>query len=590
MKNLRSVICTVLGHIDHGKSSILDKIRGTTIVESEAGQITQAIGASIVPLSTIKRICGPLLKVLKVELTIPGLLFIDTPGHEAFTNLRKRGGNLADIAIIVVDINEGFKSQTHEALEILKQYKTPFIVAANKIDLIPGWKIIQEDLLINQIAQQDEEVIKLFDKRFYMLVNSLAEKNFNSERFDRVEDYTKQIAIVPCSAKKSLGIAELLMVISGLAQRYLESSLQFNPNGRARGTILEIKQERGLGTTLDIILYDGTLKTNDTVVIGTLEEPIVTKVRALFEPMPLAEMRDKRAKYKDVNSVTAATGVKVVALDIKDAVAGMPLVSVKGNIEAIKADVKKEVSDVLIETSEQGLVVKADSLGSLEALVRLLKGRNIKIRRASIGNITRKDIADAETNLDKNPLLAVVLGFNVELNPESKSLLEKKTVKAFTHNVIYSLIEDFEHWVEEEKKSHEKEEIDKLIRPCKIQVMKGYVFRQSNPAIVGVDILAGVLNAGIPLMKQDKKITTVKGIQLEKENISKATQGKQVAISLEHVTMGRQIHENDILYSAIPEEDFRQLKKLRAYLTHDDVNVLKEIAAIMRKQNPMWGI
>jgi translation initiation factor 5B len=590
MKTLRAVICTVLGHVDHGKSSILDRIRGTTIVESEAGQITQAIGASIVPLSTINRICGSLLQALKIELTIPGLLFIDTPGHEAFTNLRKRGGNLADIAILVVDINEGFKPQTLEALEILKQYKTPFIVAANKIDLTPGWKVFPDQLLLKNIAEQDDEVVKLFERKFYNLVASLAEKNFNSERFDRVDDFTKQVAIVPCSAKKGTGIPELLMVIAGLAQRYLESSLKFNPHGQARGTILEIKQETGLGTTLDIILYDGTLKKNDNVVIGTLGEPIVTKVKALFEPMPLAEMRDKKSKFEAVSSVTAATGVKIVVLEAKNAVAGMPLMSVTKDVDSIKDEIKKEVEDVLIETDGKGVVVKADALGSLEALIRLLKEHGVEIRRATIGNISRKDIAEAETNVDRNPLLAVVLGFNVELNPECKSILEKKSVKVFTHKVIYSLIEDFEKWREEEKKRHEKEEIDKLVRPCKIQLMKGYVFRQSNPAIIGVDILAGVLKAGAPLMKDGKQITVVKGIQQEKENITSASQGKQVAASLEHVTVGRQIHENDILYSSIPEEQFRQLKKLKSYLTYEEIEILKEIALIMRKENPMWGI
>ena len=419
---LRSVICTVLGHVDHGKSSILDTIRGSAIVKSEAGQITQAIGASIIPLSTVENICGPLLAQMNMKFTIPGLLFIDTPGHQAFTHLRKRGGNIADIAILVVDINEGFMPQTIEAIEILRHAKTPFVVAANKIDLIPGWKK-EAGLLLQNIQTQSPEVQGLLDTRLYTVVGSLSEHKFDSERYDRVEDYSKQVAIVPCSAKTGNGIPELLMVLTGLAQRYLEVSLNVNLEGPAKGTILEIKKDKGLGTTLDVILYDGTLKRNDTIVIGTLDEPIVTKVKALFEPAPLAEMRDKKSKFVPVDEVRAATGVKISAMDIDNAVAGMPIMSADDTtIDAVSAQIKSEVQEVLVETAEEGIVVKADSLGSLEALISIFKEKGVSIRKASIGNITRKDVLEGFSSFEKNPLNSAVLGFNVEISPEIESM------------------------------------------------------------------------------------------------------------------------------------------------------------------------
>ena len=142
----------VLGHVDSGKTSILDKIRGTGVQGREAGGITQAIGASIIPIETIKKICGKLLDSLNIKLTLPGLLFIDTPGHAAFVNLRKRGGNLADIAILVININEGLMPQTIESINILKQYKTPFIIAVNKIDLVNGWRSQKEKSLLKSIS------------------------------------------------------------------------------------------------------------------------------------------------------------------------------------------------------------------------------------------------------------------------------------------------------------------------------------------------------------------------------------------------------------------------------------------------------
>ncbi len=586
MNSIRSPICTVVGHVDHGKSSILDYVRHSNIIKGEAGAITQAIGASVVPLETIREICGPMLDTLKIKFNIPGLLFIDTPGHAAFTNLRKRGGTLADIAILVVDINEGFKPQTIEALEILKQEKTPFIVAANKIDLLPGWNTNKENLL-KSISKQSQDVQKHLDTKIYELVGRIYEFGFQSERFDRVENYTKQVAIIPVSAKTGEGIPELLMVITGLAQKYLESCLKCDISGPAKGTVLEVKRDKQMGVSLDVIIYDGTLKKGDYLVIGGMEQPIVTKPRSFFTPMPLSEMRDKKAVFKSYDEVNAAAGVRISAPDIEEVVAGMPLMSCsEKDIEKTKEIIQNQISQVIIEKDEEGIILKADSLGSLEALVKVFRESDITIRRASIGNISKKDIIDAESNYEKDPLKTVIIGFNVSINDDAKS----DKVKIFTNDIIYKLIENFEKWVQGEKKRREAEEVDSLVRPCKIKVMKGYVFRQNNPAVVGVDILTGKVKTGIRLMKDIEPLTTVKGIQLDKKNISVAEEGKQVAVSLDKITIGRQVCEEDILYSVIPESDFRRLKELKKYLTSGEISILKEIAEMMRKENELWGI
>ncbi len=600
-KPLRSVICTVLGHVDHGKSSILDRIRGTSIVKSEPGQITQAIGASIVPVSVIKKLCAPLLQQLKLNLTIPGLLLIDTPGHAAFVSLRKRGGVLADIAILVIDLNEGFMPQTLEALDILKNYKTPFIVAANKVDLVPGWRAdvySSDDLLLTTVSKQQQSVQEDVDKRLYNLVAKFAELGFDSDRFDRVSDYSKQLAIIPCSAKAGVGIPELLVVVSGLAQRFLETELSFTPDSAAKGTVLEVKQEKGLGATVDVIIYDGSLQRNDTIVIGGVTAPVVAKVKTLLEPQPLAEMRDRKAKFVAVEKVTAATGVKIVGSGVEEAIAGMPVVSVSGSLslEDAKKLVQKEVEEFSLAVDESGIVIKADTLGSLEALMKLLHEKNITVKAASIGNILRKDIADAESNLDSNPLATTILGFNVSLGSEAEGSVPP-SVKIITGNVIYSIMDEFLAWQQKEKQKLESKSLEKLTRPCKIQLLRGYVFRQSNPAIVGVEVLGGSLRTGMRLMKSTasasesgKPITSVKEIQLESENITTAEKGKQVAASLEKVIIGRQLSEGDILLSFIPEDDFRKLKEFKQYLSADEMEMLREIAELMRKDNPVWGI
>ena len=586
MNTIRSPVCTVVGHVDHGKSSLLDYIRHSNVTKGEAGAITQAIGASLVPLEIINEMCGPLLDSLKIKFTIPGLLFIDTPGHAAFTNLRKRGGNLADIAILVVDINEGFKPQTKEAVEILKHKKTPFIVAANKIDLLPGWDSAKDNILKN-ISKQGPDTQKSLDIKLYELVGKLHEFGFASERFDRVSDYTKEIAIIPVSSKTGEGIPELLMVLTGLAQKYLEKCLKCDVNSLAKGTILEVKEKKGLGVILDVIIYDGTLKKDDIIVIGGIENPVVTKAKALFEPMPLSEIRDKKARFKQVDKVCAARCLRISAPEIENVVAGMPLMaSSRDSLEKTKQEIQKLVSEVIIETDEQGIILKADSLGSLEALIIIFREKNIKIRKASIGNISKKDVIDAESNYEKDPLKSVVIGFNVSLNDDAKS----EKVKIFTSDIIYKLIEDFEKWVEGEKKRREASEVDMLVKPCKIKIMPGYVFRQNSPAVVGVDILEGKIKTNMRLMKDVVHLTTIKSIQSEKKKVTEAEKGKQVAISLDKVTVGRQINEGDILYSVIPESDFKKLKEMKKHLTEGEITLLKEIAVMMRKENILWGV
>ncbi|MFH1850172.1 MAG: translation initiation factor IF-2 [archaeon] len=585
MAKLRSPICAVVGHVDHGKTSLLDKIRNTSMVSSEPGLITQSIGASLIPLSVINELCGALAKNL--NLNVPGLLFIDTPGHAAFTSLRKRGGTLADLAILVVDVNEGFKPQTVEAIEILKAEKTPFIVAANKIDLIPGWEIGDRNVLFS-IRSQAESVQQELDKRLYQLVGVIHEHGFASERFDRVDDYTKQIALIPVSARTGEGIPGLLMVLIGLAQRFLEKCLTCDVSGCAKGTVLEVKEEKGLGTTLDVILYDGTLRVNDTIVIGGIDAPVIAKIRALFEPAALAEMRDKKAKYKRVKEVFAATGVRISAPGIENAISGMPLRSCPGErVGEVSEQLQAEIEHVFIETDQKGVILKADTVGSLEAVIKMLREKDIPIRKATVGMITKKDISDAQSNYERDPLTAVIIGFNT--GPVSDIRIPPE-IKVITGPVIYRLIDDLGKWRDDEKKKLECSELSCLVTPCKFEIMKGYVFRQNNPAVVGVHVLAGTLKTDMPVMKDGRQISTIKSIQADQDSISSADAGKQVAVSLDSVTVGRQINEGDILYSSVSYTDFRKLRELKQYLKKQEIEVLKEIAVIMRQKDSMWGV
>ena len=588
---IRSPICTVVGHVDHGKSSILDFIRGSGIIHQESGGITQEIGASIVPKDVIDELSGDFLKKMNFKLDIPSLLFIDTPGHEAFMNMRKRGGNLADIAVVVVDINEGFKPQTYEAVEILKEYKTPFIVAANKVDQLKGWSSYDEKNILDAINNQTSMTKRHFDERIYTLVGSLSELGLNSERFDRVNDFGKNVGIVPTSAITGEGISELLALVSGLSQNYLKEKLKIDPKSDAKGSILEVKRVKGRGECIDVILYDGFIKDDDKIVIGSLGEPIVTNIRAIYQPKRMSEIRDKKVKMETVKEAVAATGIRISANGLEHAVAGMPIRTTReiSEEEAIN-EIKKETSEVLFENDEVGVVLKADSLGSLEALMNLLKKKDIPVKYTGIGSINKKDIAVAESVKQKNPLYGVILGFNV--GKEKKINLNSEDVMIFMNQVIYQLIEGYEIWHEKKKVELEKEKLDKLNPIGKFRILPGYVFRQNNPAVVGVEIISGKVKTKSRLLTKNARVVgEIKSIKNDKqENISSAKKGMKVPISIDGVTVGRQIDENDELYCDITQDDFREYKDSKKYLDEAEIEVLKEIAKVKRKQQPTWGI
>src|SRR3989338_1169053 len=522
-------------------------------------------------MDTVKKLCGNLLDTTKIK--IQGLLFIDTPGHAAFANLRKRGGSLADIAVLVIDVTDGIKPQTLECIEILKENKTPFIVALNKIDMINGWKIREECSLLKNINEQAPTVSKAIEEKLYELVGKLYEHGFQTERFDRIEDFTKNIAIIPMSAKTGEGLPELLMTISGLAQKFLETQLKYDPEAPGEGTILEVTEEKGLGTCLDVIIYKGKIKTGDKIVIGTLGEPITTKVKAMF-------IYEKNI-LKTIKEAQAAIGIKLNAQDSYDVIPGMPIKVANKNLEKIKIEIKEAVEEITLELDDEGILIKADTLGSLEALITMLHELKIKIKRASTGDITKKDITEAEASPKK--VHKVILGFGVKG-------MGADNIKIITHEVIYKLVELYKEWNEETKKIEEEKKLKNLIKPCKIKLMTGYIFRQSNPAVVGTEIISGTLKAGTPLMKDGMSLTEAKSIQEDGKSVNEAKKGKEVAVAYPGVIIGRQIKENDILYSDIPETQFVQYKKIKDMITEEEKEILKEIAELKRKGNPMWGV
>ncbi|MFW9933713.1 MAG: translation initiation factor IF-2 [Candidatus Thorarchaeota archaeon] len=581
---LRSPIVTVLGHIDHGKTSLLDKMRGTGVQEREAAGITQHIGASFFPTETINSICGDLLKSINTQLEIDGLLFIDTPGHEAYLNLRRRGGAIADIAILVVDINEGALTQTYESLKILRSGKTPFLIAANKMDKIPGWKAKPGMSLMQAIKAQPVSVQAELDRRIYEIVGALSGNDIGSERFDRVTDFKKNVAIVPTSAKTGEGIPELLMVLSGLTQQFMKERLKVT-SGPAKGAVLEIREETGLGLTLDTIIYDGILRKTDTIVVGGLDKVVVAKIRTLLQPKPLDEIRDPKEKFTPVSEVHAAAGVKIVAPDIEGAVAGAPVYAVSDpeKLEEVKKKVRDEVKSIRIQTDKSGIVLKTDTLGSLEAVSQFLQERKVPIRSADVGPIVKRDVIEAVASGDEDPLNAVILGFNVKFGPDIDELAAEYGVEVFLNEVIYRLYDEYNAWVMVKREQAKAESLSSIIRPGKVEIIPQYIFRHSKPAVVGVRV-HGIIKPRLGLMNAEgRRVGTIMQIQDRSVNIDEATTGMEVALSIRGPTVGRQIGEDETLYIDIPDSQVLAIRqKFMDDLTQPELDVYDEIVQIKR--------
>jgi len=593
MKVIRQPIVSVLGHVDHGKTTLLDRIRGTAVAQREAGLITQHIGATEVPVEVIKKVAGGLLEKMRVETTIPGLLIIDTPGHEAFTTLRKRGGALADLAILVVDVNEGFQPQTIESLTILRTFRTPFVVALNKIDRIPGWAAMEGEPFTKSFAAQEEEVKRELEKRLYQVVGELHEHGFQSERFDRVERFEKQVSIVPVSAVTGEGTPELLVLLTGLAQRFLENRLEVSHETLGRGTILEVKEERGLGTTIDVILYEGRMKRGDTIVIGGKKGPIVSTIRAILKPKPLDEIRDPRFRFNHVKEAFPASGIKIAAPRIDEALAGSQVyVVAKGEEEKAVRELEKERETIALSRKEPGVVVKTDTIGALEAMVKILQQNSVPIRLADVGDVSKRDVIEAAAVKEKDRMRAVILGFNVTVLPDAAARAAQLGVKIILGNVIYRLVEEYEEWVGEERERIRREELDVIGRPTKIRLIPGMVFRQSKPAIVGVEVLEGLLKPRDELLNSEGVVIgAVKGLQEEGVNIPFAEKGREVAASIEGPVIGRQVKEGETLYANLAEEHVKLLAgKYKGELSQGELQVLEELKALKRRTNPLWGM
>ncbi|KXT09068.1 hypothetical protein AC579_1157 [Pseudocercospora musae] len=575
--NLRSPICCILGHVDTGKTKLLDKIRQTNVQEGEAGGITQQIGATYFPVDALQKKTAVVNQDGAFEFKVPGLLVIDTPGHESFTNLRSRGSSLCNIAILVVDIMHGLEPQTLESMRLLRDRKTPFIVALNKIDRLYGWKPISNNGFRDSLSLQKKSVQDEFRDRLEKTKLAFAEQSFNAELFYENKSMAKYVSLVPTSAHTGEGIPDLLKLLVTLTQERMTNQLMYL--SEVECTILEVKVIEGLGTTIDVVLSNGVLHEGDRIVLCGTDGPITTDIRALLTPAEMKELRVK-SQYVHNKVVKAALGVKIAANGLDNAIAGSRVLLVKDKddedeIEELEEEVMGDLENLMsrISKSGRGVTVQASTLGSLEALLSFLKDMKIPVSNISIGPVHKRDVITASTMLEKSREHAVMLCFDVKVDKDAHELADQMGVKIFTADIIYHLFDDFTKHMQQLTAQKKEESKMLAVFPCVLSPVS--VFNKKDPIVVGVDVVAGNLRLHTPIaaVKQNP-VTGVKDIVSMGRVVSIERDHKQltickkgspsVAVKIEGPNQpgyGRQLEEKDMLYSLISRASIDCLKE-----------------------------
>lgn len=510
--NLRSPICCILGHVDTGKTKILDRIRQTNVQEGEAGGITQQIGATYFPVDALKTKTQVVNKDGSFDFKVPGLLVIDTPGHESFTNLRSRGSSLCNIAVLVVDIMHGLEQQTLESMRLLRDRKTPFIVALNKIDRLYGWKKIENNGFQDSMVLQNKGVQNEFRDRLEKTKVAFAEQGFNAELFHENKSMAKNVSLVPTSAHTGEGIPDMLKLLVSLTQERMTNKLMYL--SEVECTVLEVKVIEGLGTTIDVVLSNGVLREGDRIVLCGLNGAIATNIRALLTPAPLKELRIK-SQYVHNQEVKASLGVKIAANDLEHAIAGSRLLVVGpgDDEEDLEEEVMSDIENLLgkVDKTGRGVSVQASTLGSLEALLEFLKGSKIPVANISIGPVYKRDVMQAGVMLEKAKEYAVMLCFDVKVDKEAQQYADDVGVKIFTADIIYHLFDDFTKHMAQ--LVEQKKEDSKLLAvfPCVLNTI--HVFNKKDPIVIGVDVIEGSLRLLTPIAAvRTNPVTNVKEI------------------------------------------------------------------------------
>uniref|UniRef100_A0A8C2SNC9 Eukaryotic translation initiation factor 5B n=1 Tax=Coturnix japonica TaxID=93934 RepID=A0A8C2SNC9_COTJA len=545
-------------------------LRHTHVQDSEAGGITQQIGATNVPLEAINEQTKMVKNFDRENIKIPGMLIIDTPGHESFSNLRNRGSSLCDIAILVVDIMHGLEPQTIESINLLKSKKCPFIVALNKIDRLYDWKKSPDTDVAVTLKKQKKNTKDEFEERAKAIIVEFAKQGLNAALFYENKDPRTFVSLVPTSAHTGDGMGSLIALLVELTQTMLTKRLAECQELRAQ--VMEVKALPGMGTTIDVILINGRLREGDTIIVPGVEGPIVTQIRGLLLPPPMKELRVKN-QYEKHKEVVAAQGVKILGKDLEKTLAGLPLLVAhkEDEVPVLKDELIHELKQTLnaIKLEEKGVYVQASTLGSLEALLEFLKTSEVPYSGINIGPVHKKDVMKASVMLEHDPQYAVILAFDVRIERDAQEMADSLGVRIFSAEIIYHLFDAFTKYRQDYKKQKQEEFKHIAVFPCKMKILPQFIFNSRDPIVMGVVVEAGQVKQGTPMCVPSKNfvdIGIVTSIEINHKPVEVAKKGQEVCVKIEPIPgespkmYGRHFEATDILVSKISRQSIDALK------------------------------
>ena len=579
---LRAPIVCILGHVDAGKTKILDKLRHSNVQLGEAGGITQQIGATFIPIENIQTHISKISEKFQTKSRIPGILLIDTPGHASFTNLRSRGSSLCDIAVLILNIDKGIEKQSVESLDLLRMRKTPFIVALNQIDRTYNWKSYPWSGFEDSYRKQKEQQKRLFNEKVEQNQMQFIKNNINTELYYKNTNMKEYVNLVPTSAITGEGLPDLLGLLVYLTDNYLIRQITFKEEVKC--SILEVKVLESVGTTIDVVLVNGTIHVGDKIVIGGLLGPIKTVVKIILLPKPMKEMRVK-CEYDRYDEISGAIGVKIFCQDLENALAGSPLYVYKTEEEAEKYcnEISRDFNSIVqkyLNNKGKGIMVQASTLGSLEAILTFLGEQKVDVAVVGVGNLNKKDVIKLQIkhaedeNVKKEDL--VVLCFDNKVLPEAQKFADENSIKIFVDDVIYHLFDKFIEFKKQCELERKKDKEKEAIFPCSLKTVM--FINKKDPLIIGVSVTEGVLKIGTPIYCVEKKIPigVVESIEREKKPINNVRPNDgDVAIRIKvadsSLAAGRHFDENSTYISQITRASIDALKNyFREDMTTDD--------------------
>ena len=616
INNFRCPIFTIMGHVDTGKTTLLDYLRKTSVQSHEAGGITQQIGTTLLTRDIISKQINlsdaNLDANLKIDIKIPGLLLIDTPGHESFEILRKLGSKLADIAIVIIDIMHGLEPQTIESIKFLKESNVPFMFVLNKIDRLYGWN--NQNLSGNKLLDaQNFNTKEEFYSRFKQIQTQIMIQGINSELYWSNTSVDDTINIIPISAVTGQGISDLLTCIINYSQTFLSEQIKWVE--QLECIIMEISNDNTYGYTLDCILKNGQLSKGDTIQIQSHSNIIKTKIKNI---LTIPENKDSKyiSKYTQHQTIKGTCQIKIVASNIETSQIGSKIFLIPNetksksfSIEKVEIEEKVEEQNK-IQLNSQGICIFTSTKGSMESFIQYAQTNTelinpIQIAYTSIGNVNKKElvkfnlintsstlgITDIINSLENElkPENICVLAFEVEIDKEAIQYAKDNKIHIFHDNTIYRLFNQYKEFANTLYLDRKEKMRTNTVFPCILKIIESNIFNKKNPLIIGVEVLEGTLHLGTPLIIIPSKtlIGKVVGIQVNKQDVKVGKTGQSICIKIDNISnpgimYGRHFTHKDLLYPNITRASIDLLKKyFKKDISKEDIGLLVKLKKLI---------